>query len=156
MAAPFYGNPESVRLIVKNLPKLQGPKFIEVIELYDDLIRPLLDADLHGMFSDWDEPDSTNRNVISTLWTYRIAHEIMGSEFATNNMGVQSAYSGDLMTKFEELMQAIKAGRINVLGATRHSAAPTGRAQTRKRLSLGDGPDQPKEVDSLFPHGLRR
>lgn len=157
MAAPFYGDIESLRKLILPLIKTAaGADFQEQVTLYDDLVRPILESELMGMFTSWDAPDDTNRSIISTMWLYLVAHEFITTQFATNTMGTPSAYAGEMKEKYEKLMNDVKAGRMNIVGAVRHSAYPTNRACGNRKLTLGDGPDQPKVISGLFPKGLRK
>jgi len=155
-AAPYYGNIETLRLLLTHMRDLQDEEYHELVYQYDDLVRPLLEADLHGMFRSWYPPDDTNSSIISVLWLYQMAHQITSNHFAANNLGVPSSYGGELAQKYNELLRDVKAGRLVVLGASRHSAYPTGRAHTSQRITINPGPDTPQLIEELLQHGLRR
>lgn len=155
----YYGNPSSFKQLNKNVfeGRLDAEQN-EIIEAIDALVFPILEGHLHSIFTSWPAANNTNQSVISTIWLLMMGEQLQKSQFATNTTGSQSGYGVDIAEQLHMILADMKAGRIVVPGAERHSYGPVG--------SHGTGPSRPhwvpetvsesETVQEQFPHGLRR
>jgi len=155
---PYYGDPESVRLMNANVTTIKNADtFEQQIEMWSSIATPVLEGHLAAVFSDWPDGDSTNRNAISTLWVLAMTMLIQTGKFATNTPGAQSATAGTAGDLYGQLLKDLEAGRMVVLGATRVGRPSATNASNRRwKMSDKNSPDEPEGVGDTFQHGLRK
>ena len=156
----FYGNPESVKLMNVGIKSLTDSDTNHQIAQFDEVVKPLLEADLATIFSAWPAADSTNKNPISTLWLFLMSAFLQEVRYASNIPNAVSDFGKDMSDRYEDLLDRIKSGKTVVPGATRVVAWPVGQAYTDWRVYMGGigdkRPDGPRDLDTLIPRGLRR
>lgn len=157
---PYYGNPESLRILNKNIASLSDAEltFDEQVAAWNSLVVVELEADLYSVFTSWPDPDSTDLNVISKLWALLMTRELQAAKFATNSVGQPSSYGEEIQGRYDMLLEDIKSGRKLVPGAVRHSAGPTQSSMARRRwdISESEQPNEPEGSSDVLQRGLRR
>lgn len=154
--AKFYGNPETLRGLNKNLKTLDDQDFLEQVTTADNLLRPQLEGDLRSIFSSWPAATSLDQNAISTLWHYLLTQHFQATKLSSNTMGQMSGFGKDVKDEYALLLQSMKAGNTIVPGAVRASRPKiSNMAKQRWVVSEGNQPDEPQGVADNFPKGLR-
>ena len=152
---PYYGDADLLKHANRNLFKgLPDVDIDASIAFADGLVVHTLEGHLHSIFVSWPDPDDTNQNVISHLWMLLCTEHLQKTSTATNTTGTPSAFGNDVGEQFTSILNDLKAGRIVVPGAYRHSDAPVGTGGIPPRF-IPEEVNEQRTVQSYFPKGLR-
>lgn len=153
----YYGDTTSLKKLNMNVFSGRTDSEVDsIIEVYDGIVKPVLEGHLHAVFSDWLAADDTDRDIVSSIWKLMMTEQLQKSHFATNTTGAQSAYGGDTSEQYTALLQELKAGDIILPGATRLNQGIVGRNSTAQPKWKQERDDEPVTVDSVFQRGLRK
>lgn len=155
--ALYYGDPVTLSLINQNVSESLGDAYDSTVAVWNSLVQPEIDGNLEAIFISWPAPQSKDKGVLSTLWHMKMTMRIQKSSFATNATGQQSVFGSDIASEYTALMEDLKAGRVILPGAVRHSGTPSGSAFAKQRWTISDSnqPDQPEGSADYFEGGLR-
>lgn len=151
----YYGNPDTLRRLLANLPKFTEAEFMEEVERWNPLVETEIEAELRTVFDQWPAPASTDVNAISLMWLHLMQAYIVETKFSASVTGMGPS-SELAKTRYTEVRDRVLAGRIQIPGARRVGSMPKASASTSRRLTMGQGPDQPTDTSTLHQRGLRR
>lgn len=157
----YYGNPETLKRMIVSIKSMTGinvSDYDQQISDFDELIRPEIEGDLAGCFKEWPDPLSTNINVISTLWNYKMAAMIIFCKGQSSKPGAISKIADQWEEKYKLVLNNIKSGRTIVVGAvTIQGALPGfgGGSPRRTQYPAQDYLNAPRDLADLRQEGLR-
>lgn len=134
---PYYGDPDSVRVLCQNARSLKGldsVAFDAYIATIDAIVTPMILAELDPIFTDLPNPTSTNGSIMATLWILAMVAEIQEQKFSTNRVGGEPQFAIRKKDAFDEIMAKIKSGRMHIAGATRRGQMIAASHSQQKRL----------------------
>lgn len=151
----YYGNPETLRLYNKNVAEVLQDDYDGQIEAWNETAQLELESELYQLLSSWPVANSTNQNIISTLWLMKMTQLIQQSEFAANTVASTSPWGSDIQSQYDALIEKIRNGSMVVVGASRENSTPSITSGGTKRFELEQEYTDPKVPSDNFPKGLR-
>lgn len=151
----YYGDPTTLRMFNKNVAEVLADDYEGQIDAWNEVAKLEIESDLYQIFTAWPAADSTNQNIISTLWLMKMTQLIQQSEFAANTVSSTSPWGTDIQTQYEALFEKIRSGSKVVVGASRMNSTPSVSGGGVKKFELDQDYVPPTVPSKKFQKGLR-